>query len=316
MAMLTTQEGANVVEIRDAVRKGIRNAGAVLTVLSLAACGGGGSDTPTLSSAAGVNAQGSNSGVNTTTNTSTNTNTSDSGNNTASGAGTLLKLVASQVLFSDTAFTLAQYQSATGLGPTTRDDFSPVMSFGFRPQANNRPTATGDVVHTSLLLTMTQRAADVLPGEKPQVFQFEFPQVDMVVSADHDVVKVSFPDGAKAWAYYSDPWGETVTGSSAATNDLISLQAIADDTTSDLLSFSINPLMRDIINNSAPTAHSIWNGVAPMHGTFDTSIAIGGTSMETDAFVPLPSGSMTFAGGGLPAVSGTLLAGGVVVAED
>ncbi len=274
----------------------------MLAVLGLTACGGG-SDAPNLSgTTAGVNNQGASTGAN------------NGSGNTTSGTPTLLKLVAGQVLFSGTAFSMDQYQSADGVGPTARTSVSPVTAFGFRPQANNRPTATGDVVHTPLLLTMKQRSADVQAGQVPQVFQFEFPSVDMVVSADHDVVHVNFPAGAKAWAFYGNAAGATVSGSSAALSDaLISLQPIADDTTSDLLSLSIDPLMRDIVGNASPAAQAVWNGVAAMHGTYDTSIVIGNTSMETDAFVPLPSASIAFgdAGAGLATVSGSQLAGGV-----
>jgi hypothetical protein len=286
-----------------------RNACAMLAMLALSACGSGGSDSPSVAdSAAGSNGTGS-SATGNESGTATGTGTASS--------GTLLKLVASQVLFSNTAFTLNQVQGASGAGPAARTQFSPVTAFGFRPQANNRPTARGAVVHTSLLLSMKQRTAEVLPGQVPQVFQFEFDAVDMVVSADHDVVKVSFPAGARAWAYYRDSFGATVLGSSTAlSEDLISLQPIADDTTSDLLSFSIDPLMRDIVNNSVPTAQSTWNGIAPMHGTFDTSVVIGNTSMETDAFAPLPSTSIAFGGGALPAVSGSLLAGALQVAAE
>lgn len=286
--------------------------------MSMAACGGDDPAAPPLSTTTGTGNSGSGG-------TSASNNEPPGGASASSGdtALPLLKLITDQVLFSGTAVTLKQITANPGapngaglLFPRSAE--SPLTSFGFRPQSNNRPTATGDTQRVSILLSMVQHPGTVPAGRVAQMFQFEFDQVDIVISADHDVVKVSFPPGAQAWVYFRNAVGEQVNANTAAvTQGTVTLEPIFDDTTSDYLSFNMQPAMQTIFAAAANTPKQpVLATISSMAGTFDVKITISGVVMDDQNLVALPTSSTTLANTTLPAVTGPTMSGVIdVVAQ-
>lgn len=308
--------------------------------MSLAACGGGNdAAAPPLSNATGAeNSAGTGNPTGASTpvssgeptsppvSASTGTGTTGDGSGATSGGDAslpLLKLINDQIVFSGTIVTLEQIAASPGASGSTgllfpRSAEAPLTSFGFRPQSNNRPTATGDTHRVSILLSLTQRPDTVPAGRTAQKFQFELDQVDMVINADHDVLKVSFPQGAQAWIYFKDGAGEEVNASTAAvTQDLVTLQPIADDTTSDYLSFNVQTVMQNIFAAAAGTPKQpVLAAISSMSGTFDVTITISGVVMDDENLVALPTSSVTLANSTLPAVTGPTMSGAIdIVAQ-
>jgi hypothetical protein len=285
--------------------------------MSMTACGGSDPAAP-LSNTTGAENSGSGG-------TSTSNNEPPGGSSASGGdsALPLLKLITDQVLFSGTAVTLEQIAAKPDAPGGTgflfpRSAESPLTSFGFRPQSNNRPTATGDTQRVSILLSMVQRPGTVPAGRVAQMFQFEFDQVDIVISADHDVVKVSFPPGAQAWVYFRNATGEQVNANTAAmTQDTVTLQPIFDDTTSDYLSFNLLPAMQTIFAAAANTPKQpVLATISSMAGTFDVKITVSGVVMEDQNLIALPTISTTLGNSTLPAVTGPTMSGAIdVVAQ-
>ncbi len=290
--------------------------------MSMVACGGSDPAAP-LSNTTGTE----NSGGGGTSGSSNELPGNPAGGGTSASNGDaalpLLKLITDQVLFSGTAVTLEQIaakpDAPDGAGLLfPRSAESPLTSFGFRPQSNNRPTATGDTQRVSLLLSMVQRPDTVPAGRVAQMFQFEFDQVDIVISADHDVVKVSFPPGAQAWVYFRNAAGEQVNANTAAvTQDTVTLQPIFDDTTSDYLSFNMQPAMQAIFAAAANTlTQPVLATISSMAGTFDVKITVSGVVMEDQNLIALPTISTTLGNSTLPAVTGPTMSGVIdVVAQ-
>lgn len=258
-------------------------------VLALAACGGGGSDSPATPSTTPPPGD--------TTPPGGDTPPPATGEEQTVMEGHLL-LVGDQVLFNDIGITMEQF--ATGAYGFAKGTNFPLQTFGLRLMPVEMAIEAGQSQRARLAIEMIDAAA---AGQ--QAVQLMINEVDIAVDAS-GTWTISIPSTATLYAYARDAAG--ASANLAVTNlpaDLISLTDISGDPTSKGFTIDLDAALGEVVAGATGEQLTIFQKVVGFTGDFTLRSTVSNVEMRSQTGnAELVGDSITVTGSGQTAVSG------------